>query len=110
MNKKFKGIFFLTLLTATLSHAQTTPKVFTRADTLRGSITAERAWWDALYYDITVKPDFTNKTTDGKNIITYKVVKDNNGTAMQIDLQEPLIIDNVVFNNSQKLTFTKEGN
>ena len=27
-------------------------KVFTHADTLRGSITPERAWWDVLRYDI----------------------------------------------------------
>jgi hypothetical protein len=50
-------------------------KVFTHADTVRGSITPERAWWDVMRYDITTKPDFKKKTAAGKNLITYKVVK-----------------------------------
>ena len=40
-------------------------KTFTHADTLRGSITPERAWWDVLRYDITVKPDYESKTIEG---------------------------------------------
>ena len=85
-------------------------KVFTHADTLRGSITAERAWWDVLRYDITIKPDFATKYTSGKNIITYKVVKDKYPSVMQIDLREPLQIDSVIFNGKKKLHFTREGN
>lgn len=85
-------------------------KVFTKADTLRGSITPERAWWDLIRYDITVKPDYDSKTISGSNTITYKVVSDNNKRMMQIDLQEPLVIDSILFNHSGRLHFTKEGN
>jgi len=85
-------------------------KTFTHADTLRGSITPERAWWDIMRYDITVKPDYNSKTISGSSTITYKVVNDNKGEMMQIDLQEPLMIDSVLYNNSAKLSFTKEGN
>ncbi|MEL0186405.1 MAG: M1 family peptidase, partial [Flavobacteriaceae bacterium] len=44
---------------------------FTKQDTLRGSITPERAWWDLVYYhlDISVKPD--EKFIEGSNTITY---------------------------------------
>lgn len=84
-------------------------KTFTHADTLRGSITPERAWWDVLRYDITVKPDFNNKTTTGKNIITYKVLTDQHPAMMQIDLQDTLKIDSIVLNN-KKLDFSKDGN
>ena len=28
---------------------------FTRADTLRGSITPQRAWWDVTFYDLHVR-------------------------------------------------------
>jgi aminopeptidase N len=107
---KFLYLFVFSSFVVNICFAQSAPKKFTHSDTLRGSVTAERSWWDALYYDITVKPEYTNKTTEGKNIITYKVIKDNDGTGMQIDLQEPLLIDKVVFNNSKKLAFTKEGN
>src|ERR1700727_1063665 len=65
-------------------------RVFTHADTLRGSITPERAWWNVLRYDITVKPDFVKKATSGKNLITYKVVQADYKPVMQIDLQAPL--------------------
>ena len=59
-------------------------------DSLRGAITAERAWWDVVKYDITVVPDATAKTIEGSNIITFKTLKD--GARMQIDLQEPMEI------------------
>jgi hypothetical protein len=38
---------------------------FTRQDTLRGSITPERAWWDVTRYNIDVKPDYKSKTISG---------------------------------------------
>jgi aminopeptidase N len=85
------------------------PKTFTYADTLRGSITPERAWWNILRYDITVKPDYTTKTITGKNMITYAVTKANKNTRMQIDLKEPLVIDSVLFNDRNNLSFSHEG-
>src|SRR4051794_18127596 len=85
-------------------------KTFTHADTLRGSITPGRIWWDVLKYDITVKPDFTSKTTVGKNTITYKVLGDAHPAVMQIDLQQPLQIDSVLLNSSIKSAFKQEGN
>ena len=104
-------IISLLLITSSLSFGQNnaTKKVFTRADTLRGSITPPRAWWNVLRYDITVKPDFMNKSTVGKNIITYKVLNSNHTSTMQIDLQQPLQIDSVVL-KTKKLVYNKEGN
>ena len=47
---------------------------FTRQDTLRGSITPEREWWDLTYYhlDIEVKPD--EKFISGKNTIAPQIL------------------------------------
>ena len=56
-------IFYILLFTSAFAQEK---KIFTHADTLRGSITPERAWWDVLRYDITVKPDYENKTIEGK--------------------------------------------
>ena len=102
----------LCLLTGCFCQAQPAQqaKVFTHADTLRGSLTPERTWWDIMRYDITVKPDFVNKTAAGSSVITYKVVSDNHPDVMQIDLQEPLHIDSVIYNDGSKLPFTQEGN
>src|SRR5581483_789662 len=69
-------------------------KHFTHADTLRGSITPERAWWDVLQYNLSVTPDYNAKTIQGNNRIVFRVIKPY--TKMQIDLQEPLVIDNIV--------------
>ncbi|MCA0132174.1 M1 family metallopeptidase [Winogradskyella alexanderae] len=80
---------------------------FTRQDTLRGSITPEREWWDLTYYhlDIEVKPD--EKFISGKNTVHYKVLKSNN--VMQIDLQEPMKITNVL-QKGKPLALKREGN
>jgi aminopeptidase N len=106
-----KSIKFLILIASVFimqsSFAQKTPKQFTHADTLRGSITPERAWWNVLRYDIWVKPDYEKKFITGSNTITFKVIKP--GKIMQIDLQEPLKINNINWNN-QQLKFTREGN
>src|SRR5689334_16996087 len=92
-------------------------KEFTHQDTLRGSVTPERAWWDVLKYDISVTPDYESKTIKGKVIIEFKAVK--NGSILQLDLQEPLIIDSIFeisgYPNERtvkqtKLNFTNEGN
>jgi aminopeptidase N len=84
-------------------------KVFTHADTLRGTLGPERVWWDVLRYDITVQPDYLTKSARGSNRITYRVVGKYQ-PGMQLDLQEPLHIDSAVFNGGRRLHFTQEGN
>jgi len=81
----------------------------THADTLRGSLTPERVWWDVQRYDITVRPDYLQKTTVGSDLITYKVVSGLQ-PGMQLDLQAPLHIDSIRFNDRGRQPFTQEGN
>lgn len=81
---------------------------FTLADTIRGSITPERAWWDVQRYDLTIKPDYLSKTLQGSNAITYKVTTDRQNR-MQIDMREPLEIDSAILDKTQKLSYAKEG-
>lgn len=80
---------------------------FTKQDTLRGSITPQRAWWDLTYYhlDIKVKPD--EKFISGKNTIQYKVLK--NHSEMQIDLQPPLKLTKAI-QNGKVLNIKHDGN
>ena len=80
---------------------------FTRQDTLRGMITAERSWWDLNYYHLDIKVDPENKTIKGSNTVGYTVLKSNE--LMQIDLQEPMDITSVKQNN-KSLDFSREGN
>ena len=80
---------------------------FTRQDTLRGSITPERAWWDLIHYELSVTIDTANRSITGSNTITY-LVRDA-ATEMQIDLQAPLIITKVM-QKEQILKVRDEGN
>ena len=75
---------------------------YTHADTLRGSMNANRDWWNVIRYDVNVKPDFGNKSIKGSVTINFNVVKD--GQKMQIDLQQPLIVDSII---SQKNVLSK---
>jgi len=81
-------------------------KAFTRQDSLRGSITPERAWWDVLRYNIEVTPDYNTRSISGK---TEMVIDDKGGHTMQIDLQEPMILDKVFFEGNA-VQFKREGN
>lgn len=80
---------------------------FSQQDTLRGSITPERAWWDLNYYhlDIAVNPD--KKYISGKNTVQYKVLQPHH--IMQIDLQPPLKITKVI-QNDKTLPVKQDGN
>lgn len=80
---------------------------FTHQDTLRGSITPERAWWDLTYYHLDVKIAPETKSISGKNTIQYTVLEPYK--VMQIDLQAPLKITKVV-QNSKELDVKHNGN
>ena len=80
---------------------------FTHADTLRGSVNAQRSWWDVTHYDVQVEPDFQTKSIKGKTTITYNTT--SAGKTMQIDLQQPLVIDSIIGGRG-KLNFTRNGN
>jgi len=110
--KKIFALLSYSILFLHVAHAQLGVKkeTFTHADTLRGSLNPERTWWDVLRYDVEVKPDYNSKTIEGKTTIHYKVTKNSYPAFMQIDLQEPMIIDSCLFNNNRPLQFTKDGN
>ncbi|ARN77870.1 peptidase M1 [Nonlabens spongiae] len=80
---------------------------FTRQDTLRGSITQERAWWDLKYYDLEVEVFPDRKFIKGQNTITYTVNEPYQ--LMQVDLQAPMKITKVT-QNGKNLLVTDEGN
>jgi len=79
----------------------------TRQDTLRGSITPEREWWDLTYYHLDIKVEPDKKFISGSNTVGYKVLKSNK--MMQIDLQEPMKITSVEA-DGKSLKFNREGN
>jgi aminopeptidase N len=78
-------------------------------DSLRGSLSPERTWWDAVKYEITVEPNFAEKTISGKNVLTFKAISE--GKKMQLDMQEPMEIESVTQTTEEKaLPTTRNGN
>jgi aminopeptidase N len=85
----------------------------TRQETLRGSITPEREWWDVLHYHLQVEFLPETRRLRGSNTITFKTLKP--GNKMQIDLQPPLAITKITHGDAklksqQELKFEREGN
>ena len=110
MKNKVIAICFLIVFNSISGSSQSLLSGFTKADTLRGSISSERAWWDVLYYDLHVAPNLINKTIRGYVDISYKVL--GSATVMQIDLQQPLVMDSVFdfgVTKSTRLTFQRNG-
>ena len=79
---------------------------FTRQDSLRGSITPERAWWDLKFYHLDIKVNPSDSTIFGTNTVVYKALK--GASVMQIDLQEPLNLFKAI-QNGKELVFNREG-
>lgn len=109
-----KKVFLLFVIfcfkTCTAVAQENTNVIFpTKQDTLNGSITPERIWWDIQHYDLTIKPDYFNKTITGKNVITYNVINQKHADLMQIDLVSPLVIDSV-FQNEKKIEYKHDQN
>jgi len=99
--------FFRFLLIFSFSGTSLFAQEFTKQDSLRGSITNERKWWDLTYYhlDIEVLPD--TKTIAGQNTIQYTVLEPYQ--ILQIDLQAPLAITKVK-QDGKSLAVHSDGN
>ena len=82
-------------------------QAYTRQDTLRGTYTPERAWWDLTHYHLQVRVTPDDSTFAGRNTIRYRVIK--SGQVMQIDLQLPMKLIRAE-QDGQTLKVRTEGN
>lgn len=80
---------------------------YTRQDSLRGGITKERAWWDIQHYDLSFEVNPEAKSIQGKNVIRYKVIAENQ--LLQLDLQSPMTILSVT-QDGVPLSIMDDGN
>jgi aminopeptidase N len=104
-------ILFVSTMTAQAQPATT----YTKQDTLMGSNTPQRSWWDVQRYDISVTPDYDTRTIQGRVTITYTVIADQHDDYLQVDLQKPLEIDSLYYNgniyiNYPPKPYRNEGN
>ncbi len=105
MIKKYLFVFIVLLGFSISSIAQKTE--FTKQDTLRGSITPEREWWDLTYYHLKIKVNPSDSSFVGENLIQYRVKESKK--VMQIDLQPPMKITRII-QNGKNQKFKNDGN
>lgn len=89
-----KKFFLLFGLTSTLALSQT----FTKHDTLKGSDTDFRNFWDVKKYTLSVEPNIEKKSIKGSNKIEFIITKDILNPTFQIDLQQPMMVENLTCN------------
>ena len=96
--------------------------VFTKADTLRGSLNENRDWFDVKKYTLNINPNLEAHSLDPSSVTwDCQVLKPYQ--IIQIDLQQPLIIDEINFRlvskmngyyqnigYAKKINFTRDGN
>ena len=70
----------------------------TKVDTIKGSNTEFRNFWDVKKYDIVLEPNFEAKSIKGSNKISLTIKKDIVNPVFQIDLQQPMKADKVTAN------------
>ena len=97
-----KKICLFLLVFSQITFAQT----FTKKDTLKGSDTAFRNFWDVKKYELTVEPNIQDQSVSGKNTIFFEITKDVENSTFQIDLQKPMNSKNFMgnFNYTQVKT------
>lgn len=81
---------------------------FSHADSIRGSVTPERAWWDVTHYDLHLNFDYTRNSIRGFNFISFKIIAQSQ-KKLQIDLQAGLDIDSVI-SQGVRLEFKRDSN
>jgi aminopeptidase N len=108
--RKYKLLIFALGIVIFKANAQLgVPKeTFTRADTLRGSLTSPfRTCYDINYYHLDVKFDIPDKFISGNVLFKFTATRDF--TKLQFDLFSNLKIEKVVY-KGQDLLYTREYN
>ena len=100
-------LFILSLAMAPFCFSQ-----FTHADSIRGRFGPQRDWWDVTHYELDVTFDDVNETVWGSNTISFTATMGNaKSHTMQIDLQDPLVLDSIVLlkpDGDRKFTFRQD--
>lgn len=97
---------FILLSVSAFGQLQENRYIFTKKDSLRGSLTKPRTCYDVTYYDLDIKIDPEIKSIEGSNTIAFDVTEDTQ--QLQIDLFENMVIDRIRLNDQKRLSFTRE--
>src|ERR1700712_2351750 len=103
-------LFGLLLIVTSAAHAQlgTHKETFTRADTLRGSLTTPlRTCYDINYYHLDIKFNIDQKFISGSNLFKFTATRDFD--KLQFDLFANLKVEKIIY-KGKELPYTREIN
>ncbi len=106
MIKPTQKLFLILFLLGFISNIQS-QVTYTHADSVRGSVTKARAWWDLRHYDLHVAFNSPDSSIKGFNRILYSVLQPD--SVLQLDLIEPMVLDSVV-QEGRVCNWKKDGN
>lgn len=98
MKNIIQTLTFVTLIaicTSSYGQLMKAKELFSRADSLRGTLTPLRTCYDIQYYHLDVKVDIDNRYISGSNLFRFKATE--NFDKLQFDLFENLSVDKVVY-------------
>jgi hypothetical protein len=99
-HKLLSFTFFIVLPVITFAQLGAKKEVFTRADTLRGSLTSPlRTCYDINYYHLDVKFDIDNKFISGN--VLFKFTAEQDFTQLQFDLFSNLKLEKIVYKGKE---------
>jgi len=78
---------------------------FTRADTLRGKLSAFRDCYEVTYYHLTVELFPEHRSLSGNTLIRFNAVK--SFKELQVDLYEHMRVDSIVY-DGRRLNYSRE--
>ena len=84
-------------------------QTYTKTDTLKGSDTAYRNFWDVKKYELSVEPNFQDKSLKGSNKIEFTITQDILNPIFQIDLQQPMKVEKLIANFPTIDCFKRDG-
>ena len=97
--------YFLLLCIALFANIYAQP--YTSADTLRGSLSPSRTWFNVQQYALYLIPNYKAKTLTGTNTITFKALR--SAVTMQLDLQPGMSIDKITLPGQPAPTIVRNG-
>jgi aminopeptidase N len=80
---------------------------FSRADSLRGKLTAARSCYDVIFYHLDIAIDMEKRSVKGSNLVRF--VTQEEFKRMQIDLYDNMKINKILY-QGQSLTWSREHN
>ena len=97
-----------TFLLITFAALSISAQTFTKQDSLKGSNTKFRDFWDVKKYEITVEPNFQEQSISGTNKISFEILKNTTNPVFQIDLLQPMNYE-IVGLNEKDFSSKRDG-